>query len=81
MGQTSGGHTVYSIHEVIYNSYGHPIDYIKVPVSMIALDIEDMVEDIQFMLEAFDEPVLSIDNFPDILWKHIPIYPTKIITR
>jgi hypothetical protein len=40
-----------------------------------------MIEEIQFMLEAFDEPVLSIDNFPDLLWKHIPIYPTKTTTR
>ena len=81
MGQVSGGQTVYSIHEVIYNTYGEPIDYIKVPVSMISLDLEEMIEEIQFMLDAFDEAVLSIDNFPDILWNHIPTYQTKTITR
>lgn len=81
MGQTSGGQTIYSIHEVIYNIYDEPIDYIKVPVSMISLDLEEMIEEIQFMLEAFDLPVLSIDNFPKPLWKYIQTYPTKTITR
>jgi len=63
--QEYAGDIIYSIHEVFYDADGSPIDYVKVPVIMIGSHEEELAQDIQIMLEAFEKDVLSIDNdFP-----------------
>lgn len=51
-----------SIHQVFYDPDGNIADYVKVPICLIATDPEDMIEDMQLALEAFDEPILNIDD-------------------
>lgn len=64
MAEDTPSGTVYSIHEVFYYN-GHPHDYVFIPLSLIALDKEDLVADIQLALEAFEQPILSKDQFPN----------------
>lgn len=58
--------TVYSMHEVELNQHDVPIDYIKLPVSLIHTDLERMVLEIEELLDAFEKPVLSLESFPDM---------------
>ena len=63
--QKSGVATVYSMHETVYDFDMIPLEYSKVPVSIISLDPSDMIEEIEHMLYAFEHPIISIDNFPE----------------
>jgi hypothetical protein len=65
LGQEYSGQVVYSINEVFYDERGNPIDYVKVPIIMIGTHEQELMQDIQIMLEAFDKDVLWIDDdFP-----------------
>jgi hypothetical protein len=61
---TSKG-TVYSIHEVELNALEVPIRYNKLPISLIHTSLEDMIIELEEILNSYDEPVLSIESFPD----------------
>ena len=63
--QKSAVATVYSMHETVYDFDMVPMEYSKVPVSLISLNPEDMIEEIEQMLYAFDHPIISIENFPE----------------
>lgn len=67
LGQGSGHTVAYSIHEVIYDQDEDLIDYIKIPVTLIALDPEELIIELEEILRAFDYPILSIENFPNKL--------------
>jgi hypothetical protein len=56
---------VYSVHEVFYDEDKNPTDYVHIPLSLISTDLEDLVEEIQLTLEAFELPILSIKDFPN----------------
>jgi hypothetical protein len=65
LGQEYSGQVVYSINEVFYDERGNPIDYVKVPIIMIGTHEQELMQDIQIMLEAFEKDVLWIDDdFP-----------------
>ena len=65
LGQEYSGQVVYSINEVFYDERGNPIDYVKVPIIMIGTHEQELMQDIQIMLQAFEKDVLWIDDdFP-----------------
>jgi len=55
---------VYSVHEVFYMN-DHAVDFVYLPLSLISTDTEDLISEIQLVLEAFEKPILSIENFPE----------------
>lgn len=63
--QKVGSNTIYSIHETVYDFDEIPMDYVKVPVSMIGFDLNEMIEEQELMLYAYDYPIISIENFPE----------------
>lgn len=63
--EKSGAATVFSIHETCYDFDNIPLEYSKVPVSLIALSEEGLIKDIEEILYAFEHPVISIQNFPE----------------
>ena len=64
MAENTEGGTVYSVHEVFYMN-DHAVDFVYLPLSLISLDQEDLISELQLVLEAFEKPILSIDNFPE----------------
>lgn len=62
LSEECGDQTVYSIHQVFYDPDDDIVDYVKVPISLISLDPEDMVEDLQLALEAFSQPMIKIED-------------------
>lgn len=66
LSQKSGNETVYSIHQVFYDEQDIVVRYVKVPISLIATDLEDMVEDMQLALEAFDQPIIKIETLNNL---------------
>ena len=66
LSQKSGDETVYSIHHVFYDEQDIVVRYVKVPISLIATDLEDMVEDMQLALEAFDQPIIKIETLNNL---------------
>lgn len=64
MAEDTPSGVVYSIHEVFYMN-GHPYDFVFIPLALISLDQEDLIADIQLALEAFQQPILSKENFPN----------------
>lgn len=56
--------TIFSIHEVFYRNR-KPCEYIYVPIVLIHTDEEELVTDLQKALEAWDKPILSMNNFPE----------------
>lgn len=63
--QKVGAAVVYSIHETVYDFDATPMEYSKVPVSIISLNLDDMIEELEQMLYAFDYEIISIENFPE----------------
>lgn len=64
MAEDTESGTVYSVHEVFYmNDYA--VDFVYLPLSLISLDQEDLISELQLVLEAFEKPILSIENFPE----------------
>lgn len=63
--QYSGDRTIYSIHRVFYNIYGEKIDYVKLPESLIHNDLEGLIACLQGYLEAFDKPLIRVNDFPE----------------
>jgi hypothetical protein len=66
LSQKSGDETVYSIHQVFYDDQDLVVKYVKVPISLIATDLEDMVEDIELALEAFNQPIIKIETLNNL---------------
>lgn len=66
LSQKSGDETVYSIHQVFYDEQDIVVKYVKVPISLIATDLEDMVEDIELALEAFNQPIIKIETLNNL---------------
>tara|TARA_R110002020_G_scaffold399656_1_gene609482 strand:+ start:354 stop:581 length:228 start_codon:yes stop_codon:yes gene_type:complete len=66
LSQKSGNETVYSIHQVFYDEQDLVVKYVKVPISLIATDLEDMVEDIELALEAFNQPIIKIETLNNL---------------
>lgn len=66
LSQKSGDETVYSIHQVFYDEQDLVVKYVKVPISLIATDLEDMVEDMQLALEAFNQPIIKIETLNNL---------------
>ena len=66
LSQKSGDETVYSIHQVFYDEQDIVVRYVKVPISLIATDLEDMAEDMQLALEAFDQPIIEIETLNNL---------------
>lgn len=64
MAEDTEGGTIYSVHEVFYMN-DHAVDFVYLPLSLISLDQEDLISELQLVLEAFEKPTLSIDNFPE----------------
>jgi hypothetical protein len=64
MAEDTPNGVVYSIHEVFYLN-GHPHDFVYIPLALISIDEEDLISDIQLALEAFEQPILSKDQFPN----------------
>ena len=64
MAEDTEGGTVYSVHEVFYMN-DHAVDFVYLPLSLISLDQEDLISELQLVLEAFEKPTLSIENFPE----------------
>ena len=50
--QKSGVATVYSMHETVYDFDRIPLEYSKVPVSIISLDPSDMIEEIEHIRQT-----------------------------
>ena len=67
LSQKSRNETIYSMLRVDYNRFGKPISYVKIPVCVINEDLEDMIEDIQMMLEAFEQEVISMEYLDENL--------------
>ena len=66
LSQKSGNEKVYSIHQVFYDEQDLVVKYVKVPISLIATDLEDMVEDIELALEAFNQPIIKIETLNNL---------------
>ena len=66
LSQKSGNETVYSIHQVFYDEQDIVVRYIKVPISLIATDLEDMVEDLELALESFNQPIIKIETLNNL---------------
>ena len=66
LSQKSGDETVYSIHQVFYDEQDIVVKYVKVPITLIATDLEDMVEDIELALEAFNQPIIKIETLNNL---------------
>jgi hypothetical protein len=49
----------------VYDFDAIPMDYVKVPVSIINFNLDDMIEEIEQALYAFDHEIISIENFPE----------------
>ena len=60
----SGKQKIYSFHEVYYEGDNDPTDFTKMPETMMSEDAEELLFKIEGFLRAFEEPVLSINNFP-----------------
>lgn len=57
--------TVYSIHQVTYNDLGDLVGYSKFPLTLIDFCEGEMLDDIIEVLDAYELPILSIENFPE----------------
>ena len=66
LSQKSGNETVYSIHQVFYDEQDIVVRYVKVPISLIATDLEDMVEDLELALESFNQPIIKIETLNNL---------------
>jgi hypothetical protein len=66
LSQKSGDETVYSIHQVFYDEQDIVVRYVKVPISLIATDLEDMVEDLELALESFNQPIIKIETLNNL---------------
>jgi hypothetical protein len=63
----------YSIREVFYNRDKVIINYSKTPVAIVGASIEELMQLVQWFREAFDSPVLSIEEMD----AHIAKLPPK----
>ncbi|GAA6624303.1 hypothetical protein [Scytonema sp. NUACC26] len=52
----------YSIREVFYNRDNVIVNYSKTPVAVLGASIEELMQLIQWFREAFDLPVLSLEE-------------------
>ena len=57
------GTSWFAIHEVHYNSQGKPEYCSEGPCSSHGEDIESLTIDMQYMMEAFNKPVLRYNDF------------------
>lgn len=64
MAEDTESGTVYSVHEVFYMN-DHAVDFVYLPLTLISLDQEDLISELQLVLEAFEKPILSIEEFPN----------------
>ncbi len=52
----------YSIREVFYERDSTIIDYSKTPVALVGASMEELIQMAQWFREAFDLPVLSLEE-------------------
>ncbi|NJL23125.1 MAG: hypothetical protein HC895_23550 [Leptolyngbyaceae cyanobacterium SM1_3_5] len=52
----------YSIREVFYDRNNTIINYSKTPVAVVGASIEELIQFVQWFKEAFDLPVLSLEE-------------------
>lgn len=62
----SNGETIYSINEVIYDDFGNLIGFHRRPITLTDFCEGDILDDITDALDAYEHPILSAENFPNI---------------
>jgi len=66
----SGKQKVYSFHEVYYEGDYTPVDFTKMPDTMMSEDPEELIFKTKGFLMALEEPILSINKFPEEVHDH-----------
>ena len=66
----SGKQKIYSFHEVYYEGADTPTDFTKMPETMMSEDLDELVFKTKGFLMALEEPILSINNFPQEVCDH-----------
>lgn len=66
----SGKQKIYSFHEVYYEGVDTPTDFTKMPETMMSEDIDELIFKTKGFLMALEEPILSINNFPQEVIDH-----------
>ena len=56
----------YEIHEVYYDDAGKPKTYTMNSVKPFGEDLRELRQDIMWMLNALDTPILTPEDFPDL---------------
>ena len=52
----------FGIHEIFYNEAGQPHSWTEDPIELNAETLEELKNDLQHMLKAFEQPVLDLDD-------------------
>ena len=56
-------HSTYvAIHEVYYNESGRPSSVTAEPIGLLGADAEEIKEDLEYIMRAFDAPVLAWED-------------------
>jgi hypothetical protein len=66
----SGKQKIYSFHEVYYEAGDTPTEFTKMPETMMSEDLQELVFKAKAFLMAVEEPILSINNFPQEVHDH-----------
>lgn len=67
----------YSIREVFYERNGHLINYSKQPVAPVGSSLEDLSRLVAWFHEAFDSPVLALEEVEAELAANPPVSQPK----
>ncbi|MEC4819487.1 MAG: hypothetical protein SAK29_40385 [Scytonema sp. PMC 1069.18] len=67
----------YSIREVFYNRDKVIINYSKTPVAVVGASLEELMQLVQWFREAFDSPVLSLEEMDTHIAKLPPKQPSE----
>lgn len=62
---TIGGEDSYGIHEVYYDENGKPKMYSEDPIPAHGETLTELREDMDRLLQAFEKPIISSDDFKD----------------
>jgi CO dehydrogenase/acetyl-CoA synthase epsilon subunit len=60
----------YSIREVFYERDQRIVNYSKTPVAVVGVSLEEMMQLVQWFKEAFDLPVLSLEEIDAQVARH-----------
>lgn len=61
---TVDGGKTFEIHEVYYTKDGQPSSYTENAIAPVGDSIQELMDDLTYMLKAFEKPILTPGDFP-----------------